>query len=760
MRKFTFYFKSLLLAAGLLMGSTSAWAESQIFSEDFSGPSYNVTWGGTSAGGISPAVADGALKVANGSQSGDRSAYVAFGSNAYTGCCRLTFDMGMTKSGWSGKSNYFHVLPSATTARYPDTSKSALSVTQYDSGEITIAGESVGTYNGTMLTYDLYLNTVTGYAKVIVKNGETTLKTISYATTATGINTFNLQFNKNYGAFAIDNIKFYSLTAPAFTLSENSKTVTVGGSETVNVTGITGDVSVVSNNTSIATASYSAGTITINGVASGVTTLMVTATNDGLTTEKSIEVTVGDVATTTVTVNYLCGGSPIAEALELTDVTVGSTLTLSDITYSDVIAGVGCRYANPTFSVDFPYTVVGDDVINITYTQQNAVSSLNVYASVNSTNHLIKTYDLDGKYVGDVVTITYPEYYLENGTLYSTAVNAHGDGYYKWNHTLAGNSVEITYGTTAASNVVSYVEAESISGGTASSSGNADIRCSDGKGATFASATNVVTLSAGKYHIYAQLWGNAGATLTFSDGTNDILTGETKGYLLTEDAEFTITESKTITVTGGNGSKVLDLVYIVKVAESVTVTAAGYATYVPSYDLDFSTTEIKAYKVKITGKETATLSPVDKVPAGAPVLLYKEGGATENIPVTTGAAAIPSSENNLVAGTGAAVATTDGDYTNMILNNGASGIGFYFANDQIVAANRAYLHIAPTLAPDPVAGTKSLKVVFAGTATEVVAPAAADVEEEEVLYNMAGVQVDKNFKGFVINQKGVKRFNK
>ena len=220
--------KMLLVAAMLGLG-TSAWAESLIFTEDFADETYNVTWEGTSAGGISPKVADGALKVANGSQSGDRSAYVAFGSNAYTGCCRLTFDLGMTKSGWSGKNNYFHVLPSATTARYPDTSNAALSITQDSNGAITIAGESVGTYNDTMLTYDLYLNTVTGSAKVIVKNGETTIKTISYATTATGINTFNLQFNKNYGAFAIDNIEFYSLTAPAFTLSENSKTASVGG---------------------------------------------------------------------------------------------------------------------------------------------------------------------------------------------------------------------------------------------------------------------------------------------------------------------------------------------------------------------------------------------------------------------------------------------------------------------------------------------------------------------------------------------------
>ena len=146
---------------------------------------------------------------------------------------------------------------------------------------------------------------------------------------------------------------------------------------------------------------------------------------------------------------------------------------------------------------------------------------------------------------------------------------------------------------------------------------------------------------------------------------------------------------------------------------SVTVTDAGYATYVPSYDLNFSETSIKAYKVKVSSKGVATMTQVDNVPAGTPVLLYKDGGAEEDIPVMTGAAAV--TENDLVAGTGAAVATTDGEYTNMILNN-VSGIGFYFANGQEVAANRAYLHIATDLAP---AATARMAMFFAGSVTGV-----------------------------------------
>ena len=82
----------------------------------------------------------------------------------------------------------------------------------------------------------------------------------------------------------------------------------------------------------------------------------------------------------------------------------------------------------------------------------------------------------------------------------------------------------------------------------------------------------------------------------------------------------------------------------------------------------------------------------------------------------TGAAAV--SDNDLVAGTGAAVATTDGEYTNMILNNIGGKVGFYFANNQTVATNRAYLHFASSLAPDAVAGAR-MAMRFVSTITGI-----------------------------------------
>ena len=133
---------------------------------------------------------------------------------------------------------------------------------------------------------------------------------------------------------------------------------------------------------------------------------------------------------------------------------------------------------------------------------------------------------------------------------------------------------------------------------------------------------------------------------------------------------------------------VITKIYVEESTVSVTVTDAGYATYVSEYNLDFTSTSIKAYEAKVsTGK--VVLTPINKVQAGTGVVLYKEGGDTESIPVC---ADYDDADNNeLVAGTGAAIATTDGDYTNYILNK-VDGIGFYKAAGQTVASNRAYLH--------------------------------------------------------------------
>ena len=175
--------------------------------------------------------------------------------------------------------------------------------------------------------------------------------------------------------------------------------------------------------------------------------------------------------------------------------------------------------------------------------------------------------------------------------------------------------------------------------------------------------------------------------------------------------------------------------------ESVTVTAADYATYVSSLPLDYTSTAIKAYTAKADAGKVV-LTQINKVPANTPVILYKEGGTTEDIPVATSTDTPAASD--LVAGTSAAVATADGDYTNYILNNGSNGIGFYLANGQTVAANRAYLHV-----PNSEKGSESrMTIVFDDQATGIADLKAA--AKGDAIYNLNGQRIEKATKGIYI----------
>ncbi len=187
---------------------------------------------------------------------------------------------------------------------------------------------------------------------------------------------------------------------------------------------------------------------------------------------------------------------------------------------------------------------------------------------------------------------------------------------------------------------------------------------------------------------------------------------------------------------------------------SVTVSDAGFATYVNySTNLNFTSTGIKAYTVNVASQGVATLTQINKVQAGTPVLLYYSGGTTEAIPVC--ADYDTPGTNNLVAGTGATVATSqtvdEVDYTNMILNN-VSGIGFYLAAGHTVAANRAYLHIESSLAP----AASRMSLVFGDDETTGISFNNRETITNNRYYNLNGQRVEKPAKGlYIVNGKKV-----
>lgn len=299
----------------------------------------------------------------------------------------------------------------------------------------------------------------------------------------------------------------------------------------------------------------------------------------------------------------------------------------------------------------------------------------------------------------------------------------------------------------------------------------------DANNQTLNTNQTIYGVPAGTYTIKAATRAAEGVegTLYVNDGTSDVgkvnqitNVGNTGGDLGNgwswSEMTFTLTETKDLLIgfwTDATGKWAgCDDWHMTLVGETLPVSTAGFATNVSTYNLDFSTTDTKAYLVKVNNKGVATLSQIDEVPAGTPVLLHKEGGASEAIPVIASAAAVDAADNDLVAGTGATVATTDGDYTNMILNN-VSGIGFYFANGQTVAANRAYLHILTTLAPD--AANSRMVMVFDGETTGVsdatLKNNGESIKNGEV-YDLQGRKVTNPTKGlYIVNGMKV-NFNK
>ena len=185
--------------------------------------------------------------------------------------------------------------------------------------------------------------------------------------------------------------------------------------------------------------------------------------------------------------------------------------------------------------------------------------------------------------------------------------------------------------------------------------------------------------------------------------------------------------------------------------ESVTVTDAGYATFASDNALDFTGSSIKAFYATESAAGTLSFTQVNKVPADTGVLLYAAGGATVDVPVFTGEADAVTG-NVFVRGAGAKVTYAENDQ-NYILFNGDDGIGFYRANNNNVAKNRAYIHVTSGSGN----GVKSFAINLEDDATGIsLMEDGRSQMEDGVIYNVAGQRINKLQKGInIVNGKKI-----
>ena len=184
--------------------------------------------------------------------------------------------------------------------------------------------------------------------------------------------------------------------------------------------------------------------------------------------------------------------------------------------------------------------------------------------------------------------------------------------------------------------------------------------------------------------------------------------------------------------------------YTTSLSTSVTIGESHYLSYCFMNKLDFSESNVKAYKASVDGQGKVTLTKVDVVPAGEGVVLYCETPDTYSIPVTTKDASDVTG-NQMV---GVLVRTqvvwnpTTGIY-NYILQQGQ----FNKATDGYLKPNRAYLSTSYDVTP---LGAKALSVVFAEDETDGIRSIENSRIENSDYYNLAGQKVGADYKGIVI----------
>lgn len=721
-------------------------AEEVLLTEDFSNPTYNVTFGAaTNAGGTQPSIKETAFYVENGQQSGDRSAYISFGEKKSNGSSSLSFDMALSKSGTSGKNNTISVCESIENKRYIS-GKALFSITQDDQGNITIGNEKIGSYNGVVLTYKVTLNTITNKAIVSVYNNETLIKTIECETQASGIGSIHIIVNKSWGSCKVDNIKLAKLTDPTITLSDTEVKVKDNSVYNVSLSDIVGTVSVTSDAEDVATASVKDNKIEVNSLTSGVAHLTVKVANDGLEITKEITVTVGDVEKTVVSVKYVCEGNDIADQSSIADIAVGSTLSNEDLSIPATLFNTdkSIRYVNPVTDKTLPYTVEKDGIITISYTAQALISSATVKYTYNGTEIARENVTVsDGKYEGDNYTLPFRYMVKDNGTtVYKTKNNS--SNYYGESITLSKDMVIEKTLTKAYDNVAFLVDLDDTDGE------NAGVRASYCSAYNNKAYKSTEVVAPGIYTVFIRVQNKGrGSYLTIGEKTvYEFDTNLSKGAWVDQIVENVEIKNGGIVAWNPGSNRTydpIDIIMLIKTGdatETVSVSEAGYATYATTNNIVVpDNNDVKVMTVKVNDdKNSITLHNVAAgtlIPANTGILV-KAAQGDYNFVVTSDAGT--PLDNDLKAATEAV--TSDGAKYFALATLSDGKVGFAkVATGVNIPAGKAYLMVEN--------GTAAKFFGLDGEATGINSVKTA--KADGAYYTLEGVKTTKPVKGLYIH---------
>ena len=174
-------------------------------------------------------------------------------------------------------------------------------------------------------------------------------------------------------------------------------------------------------------------------------------------------------------------------------------------------------------------------------------------------------------------------------------------------------------------------------------------------------------------------------------------------------------------------------------AATLTITNAGIATFCSDKDLDFSVvSELKAYTGAGFNTSTGklTMLEVSDAPAGTG-LIVKGSAGTYTIPAKTSTSIYANLLEGVTSDTN--LSQSSGGYTNYLLGNGASGLGFYMVSNAggTLAAGKAYLRI-----PTAAAGARRTITIDFDDDTTGIVGICGDMQDIDSWYDLQGRRLE------------------
>lgn len=268
-------------------------------------------------------------------------------------------------------------------------------------------------------------------------------------------------------------------------------------------------------------------------------------------------------------------------------------------------------------------------------------------------------------------------------------------------------------------------------------------------------------LPAGEYTVKSNVVGQAGRNLVIGKFADTSVFPEViKAITSTGEVNetITLTETTPISISGkdqGSGkfnqSADIDYVLVKSSTEivSATIGSKGFATFASGKAVDLEGTGLKAYTGKLNDEKTAvkfTEITGTSIPANTGVLLEGDANKTYFLKVATSASSL--SDNDFIAGTGAAPSDNTKTYFAMVKDSDPLAFG-KIAAGVVVPANKAYLAVAAgAIVPE----SARLTVTFDGEATGI--KTVENAKAGKAIYNLNGQRVDKVQKGlYIVNGK-------